>query len=196
VDAIIPWATVELIGELYDAEWWADYEAAVAAADPDPLDEDDPLRIKYERYERAILEATWLMRSLSGGAVHGAETWEDDYRRLSRELHLRHKPVDTVANVWSIEDCGETLTALTGWCHEGAGRYRGEGRVACLSAVPRVDRRQQVQAARARSDDQSSGRQLDDARPADVPVEWPHRCRAHRRVAQRRSLGRSAGSAH
>jgi hypothetical protein len=105
------------------AEVWVD-PSTLSTADPDVA-------------EQAAISATWALWSMSGERFHGPQCWVEDYRTVRGycNIQLRQWPVGEIAQVSSLDLCGDSVSAtgvgdvVTGWCNNGA----GEVRVCCIN---------------------------------------------------------------
>lgn len=100
--------------------------------DPSTLSTEDPVLA-----ERAAIDATWSLWSLSGERFHGAQCWVDDYRTINGYCNIRldNNPVVEVVAVSRMDMCGDAVTATgigvvtENWCYKGG----NELRVCCSS---------------------------------------------------------------
>lgn len=100
------------------SEVWVD-PAILSTVDPDLA-------------ERAAIEATWALWSLSGERFHGPQCWVEDYRTINGycNIQLRRYPVVEVVHVTRVDLCADTVpatglgTPINGWCNKGSGEIR------------------------------------------------------------------------
>lgn len=115
------------------------YESSCAEVwvDPDTLSTEDP-----ELAERAAVDATWALWTLSGERFHGAQCWVDDYRTIRGycNLKLDQFPVTEVVAVSRVDMCGDAVAAtgvgdvVSDWCYRGG----GEVKICCSSGNTRT----------------------------------------------------------
>jgi len=95
---------------------WCSVESLIAA-------EEDA---SYEDAEEAIIEATWVLNSLTLHRFHGYECRIDEYQSrpgLCR-IRLARTPVDVVHEVTRIDGCSGEETEAEGWCYIPGGTVR------------------------------------------------------------------------
>ena len=70
-----------------------------------------------ELWEEMVLQAAWMLDTLTGGVLHGEQCWVEDYRvRNTCEITLLRGPVDEILSVEKVHRCGvEDPTPMT-WC--------------------------------------------------------------------------------
>jgi hypothetical protein len=112
----MPYVVVPAEAELQDActELWYDPELL-----------SDSMSIEIELATRAVLEATWAIKKLTGDRFNGKQCWSDDYqiRYDQRRLQI-YKDVGRVLYVAAVSPCSDTETELTNACHIGNGLIR------------------------------------------------------------------------
>lgn len=82
--------------------------------------------------EQALLEATWVLQSLTGGKLHPEQCVIEDYVLHGCNLVLRQGPINVIARIEALSLCTQTaprlLDSTTDWC------WRGDSRVSfCCS---------------------------------------------------------------
>ena len=101
---LTPWVALEDVLRVYAPEL-IDPATGDVTTDPDKADE-------VVMWQRAIDEATWAMWALSGGRIHAAENWVEDYSLMgSCEVTPLNGPLQVVLAAEMVHSCGHLVAS-------------------------------------------------------------------------------------